>query len=98
MKIIYRPHLKRRLNERKIPYNYPKRIYIEAKQKFFDTETDHHIAFSNLQYAEKLKNITISYDIIGQNIEIVTIHPISDKEIENKIKSGRWVKDEKSKR
>jgi len=98
MKIVYRPHLKRRLKQRKIPYDYPKKIYFRAKQKFIDTETDHYIAVSKLEYAGKLRNLAISYDIIGQNIEIVTVHPTSDQEINNKIKSGRWVKDEKSKR
>lgn len=60
--------------------------------------TLHHIAISRLEYAGMLRNMSISYDIIGKNIEIVTIHPISDKEIENKVKSGRWVKNEKTKR
>lgn len=98
MKIIYRPHLKRRLKERKIPYDYPKKIYLEARQKFFDTKTDHHITVSKLKYSGKLRSLVISYDIIGTNVEIVTIHPISDQEISNKTKSGRWVKNEKSKR
>ena len=98
MKIIYRPHLKRRLKERKIPHDYPKKIYLKSKQKYFDLETNHHIAISRLIYSNKSRNIIISYDIIGQNIEIITVHPMSDKEIGNKIKSERWVKDEKTKR
>ena len=92
MKIIYRPHLKSRLKVRKIPDDYPKKVYRNSKQKFFDTATNHHIAVSRLSYAGKIRNMAISYDIIDQNIEIVTIHPISDKEIENKINSERWTK------
>lgn len=98
MKIIYRPHLKRRIKERKIPNDYPKKIYLKSKQKYFDSQTSHHIAVSSLLYAGKLRNMTISYDIIDEQIEIITIHPISDKEISDKIKSGRWTKDEKTKR
>ncbi len=93
MKVIYRSHLKRRLKERKIPDNYPKRIYLESKKKFFDMATNHQIAILELTYSGKLKNLAISYDIIGQQVEIITIHPISTKEIDNKIESGRWTKE-----
>lgn len=97
MKIVYRPHLIRRLKERKIPNDYPKKVYRQYEQKFFDTATSHNIAISKLEYAEKLRNMAISYDIIGENIEILTIFPISDREIENKIKSERWTENEKTK-
>lgn len=92
MKIVYRAHLKRRLHERKIPDDYPKKIYLAAEQKYFDAATSHNIAVSKLKYAEKLRSMAVSYDIIGEQIEIITIHPISDKEIGNKIKTRRWIK------
>lgn len=92
MKIIYRPHLERRLKERKIPHDYPKKIYLKSKRKYFDLGTNHYIAISRLIYSGRSRNMTISYDIIDKQIEIITIHPISDQEISNKIKSGRWIK------
>lgn len=96
MKIIYREHLKRRLRERKIPNSYPKKIFLNSTRRFFDTGTNHHIAVAKLQYAGKLKNLALSYDIIDEQVEMITVHPISDQEITNKIKSGRWIKDEKN--
>lgn len=96
MKIIYREHLKRRLKERKIPSSYPRRVYLNSTQRFFDTGTNHHIAIAKLEYAGKLKNLAVSYDIIGSQIELITIHPISDQEILNKVKIGRWTRDEKN--
>lgn len=96
MRIIYRPHLKRRLKEREIPDDYPKKIYKNAKLRFIDTLTNHHIAISKLEYQEKLRNLVISYDIINPNIEIITIHPISDSDIETRIKTKRWTKHETS--
>ncbi|OGM33399.1 hypothetical protein A2803_04335 [Candidatus Woesebacteria bacterium RIFCSPHIGHO2_01_FULL_44_21] len=92
MKIIYRPHLKRRLKERKFPDDYPHKIYKEAKFRFFDTQTKHHIAIAKMEYADKLRNLSISYDKIGNKIEIITIHPISDEDIKSRIKSKRWQK------
>ena len=96
MRIIYRPHLKRRLKEREIPEDYPKKIYKTAKLRFKDKLTNHHIAISKLKYAEKLRNLVISYDIIGSNIEIITIHPISDQDIKTRVKTKRWIKHETS--
>ena len=91
-RIIYQPHLKRRLKERKIPSDYPKTIYKISKSYYFDNETEHLVAVSKLQYAEKLRNMVAIYDKIDENIEIVTVFPISAKELKNKIKSGRWQK------
>ncbi len=96
MGIIYRPHLKRRLKERKVPNNYPKKIYENAKLRFRDTLTSHNIAISRLEYGKKLRNLVISYDIMGSNIEIITIHPISDSDIKIRIKTKRWIKHETS--
>jgi len=97
MKIIYSPHLKRRIKERNFPEDYPRKIYAKTKQHFQDVETGHHIAIARLKYAKKLRSLVISYDIIGSNIEIITIHPISIQEIKKRIRTGRWiVKNEKN--
>jgi len=92
MKAIYRPHLKRRLKERLFPIDYPRKIYNQAEIHYLDTQTNHFIAVGKLKYAGKMRNLAISYDIIGENIEIITIHPISEKELKNKINTGRWKK------
>ncbi len=97
MKVIYRPHLKRRIKERGFPEDYPRKIFAKAKQHFQDTETGHHIAITKLKYAGKARSLVISYDIIDSNIEIITIHPILSQEIKNRIKTGRWIeKNEKN--
>ncbi|MBI4029030.1 MAG: hypothetical protein HY376_01570 [Candidatus Blackburnbacteria bacterium] len=96
MKIIYRSHLKLRLKERKFPNSYPRKIYKESKNHYLDAKTSHKIATAKLLYAGKVRSLVISYDIILETVEIITIHPISDQEIKNKIEAGRWRKDEKS--
>lgn len=92
MKIIYREHLKIRIKERNFPDDYPRMVYRKAKHHFLDLKTKHYIAITKLKYAEKVRNLAISYDIISSNIEIITIHPISDQEIKKRIKVGRWIK------
>jgi hypothetical protein len=92
VKIFHRPHLLRRLNERKIPKDYPKIIYQKSKQHYFDNETKHYVAVSKLRYAQKVRSMAAAYDIIGPDIEIITIFPISETELTNKINSERWIK------
>ncbi len=92
MKIIYRPHLKRRIREREFPQDYPREVYKKAIQHFLDVKTNHYVAIAKLRYAKKVRNLTISYDIIGSNIEIITIHPVLSQEIKKRIKIGRWIK------
>ena len=36
----------------------------------------------------------IVYEIKDEKIEIITIHPISDEKIKNRILTGRWTKNE----
>ena len=96
MKIIYRSHLKRRLIERKVSNIYPSKIYKEAEQVFYDIIANHYIAVKKLHYAGSFRNMVIAYDIIDERIEIITIHPISDSELRNKVRSRRWKHYEKT--
>lgn len=98
MKVLYRPHLKRRIRQRAIPHDYPRKVYQQAKMHFIDILTGHHIAISKMQYAGKLRNLVVSYDIINTNVEIITIHPISYREINKRLISKRWRKNEKRQR
>lgn len=92
MKIIYSAHLKRRLKERQFPYDYPQRIYKQAELKLYDNFTNHHISILKLKYTGKTRSIAISYDIIKDIVEIITIHPISENDIEKRIRQKRWQK------
>lgn len=96
MKIILRPHLKIRLEQRKIPLNYPIKITKDPEQKYFDTLTNHLIAIKNLEYNDKVRPMVTAYDIIGQDLQIITVHPSTTQEISNKVKRERWVKNDES--
>lgn len=95
MKIILRPHLIIRLKQRKIPQGYPSKILAKPEFKYFDNLTGHFIAVRKLEYNKKLRLMSAAYDIIGEEIQIITVHPVSKQEIVNKIQRKRWVKDEK---
>lgn len=96
MKIVYKLHLKIRLKQREIPIDYPRQIIEFPEQEYFDTLAKRNIAIKKLYFEGKLRNIVVAYDIIKDRIEIVTVHIISSKEIENKVRVGRWRKYEKN--
>ncbi len=92
--IIYTDHLKLRLNIRKIPENYPREIYEEPDQLFEDKLEGNSIAVRKMQYNNKNRNMMIAFEKSGAGVEIITIHPISDEKILNRVMTGRWVKNE----
>ena len=94
IKIKYTDHLKLRLKIRRIPEGYPKKIYQNPEQKFFDISEGTFIAIKKLFYNKKLRNMMIAYEKKQREIEIITIHPITDEKIINRVVRERWIKNE----
>lgn len=92
MEITYTNHLILRLNIRRIPLGYPEIIYRYPQQKFFDNIEGNFIAIKKLKYNGKLRNMMIAYETKDEKIEIITIHPINDEKIRNRILTKRWTK------
>lgn len=90
------PLLKIRLRERLIPQNYPNKIVSAPDEKYFDTATNHQVAVKNLEYNSKVRPMAVAYDIIEEDIQIITIHPTTEQEIKNKLERKRWIKNEKA--
>lgn len=91
-KAVYTEHLKLRLRVRKIPEEYPEEIYKNPEQRFFDNWERTFIAIKKLRYNKKLRNMMIAYEEKEGKIEIITIHPITEEKIINRIMSKRWTK------
>lgn len=93
-KVDYTEHLRIRLRIRKIPEEYPKEIYQNPEQKFYDNVEGNFIAIKKLRYNKELRNMMIAYEEKEGKTEIITIHPIADEKIINRIISRRWTKNE----
>ena len=96
MKIVLIPHLKIRLKERRIPQDYPKIIIQNSEEKYKDLDTGYNIAVRSMEYSGKLRPMVVAYAIMKSEVIAVTIYPTSRQEIENKLKRGRWIKNEES--
>lgn len=94
VKVEYTNHLKLRLKVRKIPEHYPKDIYESPEQKFYDNSEKTSIAIKKLHYNKKLRNMMIAYEDKEDLVEIITVHPITEEKIINRIMTGRWSKNE----
>ena len=94
VKVEYTDHLKLRLKVRKIPENCPKDIYENPEQKFYDNSEKTFISIKKIHYNKKIRNMMIAYEEKEDLIEIITIHPITDEKIINRIMNGRWSKNE----
>jgi len=92
IKIHYTSHLELRLSIRKIPFDYPRRIYQNPDQRFMDVLENKEIAIKKLMYNRKLRNMMVAYETKAEFIEIITIHPITDEKIINRAMSGRWLR------
>jgi len=90
MKFVYTSHFKFRAKQRRVPFKLAREIFANSKENYLDNLRGHHIKIAKMKFNKKVKTIMLSYDIMNKTIEFITIHPIRDKEVENKISSGRW--------
>ena len=90
IEIRYTKHLILRIKIRRIPFEYPKLILDNPDREFIDVLEKKKIAIKKLKYNKKVRNMMIAYEIKDRFIEIVTIHPISDEKIINRVMNGRW--------
>lgn len=94
MELIYTSHLEFRLKTRKIPYDLPRRIFQQARERYFDNLTKHYIAIHRVEFNGKIREMALTYDkrIDLDLMEIITIHPIKPYQKRSRINSGRWRK------
>lgn len=90
--IVYSLHLQFRLGFRQIARNLPKNIYLTAKERYFDKETQKFIAIKKVKFKNKLREMAVSYEESAERITLITIHPLKLLQKSNRIKAERWKK------
>lgn len=88
MEVRYSAHLRFKLQVRKIPADLPERIYRESNQRFFNHHSVRHIAVMETRYQHRRTLMMIAYDQFPDYVEIITIHPITKTQIEERLQNG----------
>lgn len=91
-KVRYTPHLELRLRMRQIPRYMPRQIYFLADHRYLDVSTGHNIAVKLVRYGRKQVYFMIAYEKTGEEVVIVTIHPISEEQINARLDNKMWTK------
>jgi hypothetical protein len=92
MQIKYSDHIKNRLDLRRIEYDLPKRVFEEAKERYFDRETGHLIAVMKIDLYNKNREVMVAYVIEEDCAKLLTMHPLREGQKQNRINTGRWRK------
>lgn len=91
-KVKYSSHLIARIRIRKIPFNLPRKIYIEADEYYLDNQTLLFIALKKVEHKGKIRDFIVAFKETGKVVEIITSHPLKPYQKEARVRSGRWTK------
>ena len=89
-KIVYSSHLELRLKIREIPRSLPRDVYQNSRERYFDKETGKNIAIGKIRFKGKLREIIVVYEERGDEIKLITAHPLKALQKVSRIRTGRW--------
>jgi hypothetical protein len=83
--------LEDRLVLRHIERGLPERIIRQAQRSVTDTATGYRIAVATVVYcgADHLRMVV--FEVTESEIIAVSIHPLEERDVERKIRNGRWI-------
>lgn len=90
-KLVYTEHLKLRLRLREIPEGYPHAIFDNHERRYYDVLDRTWIYIKKLEYNGKIRNMIIACREESETVDVITIHPMTDEKIINRVLKGRWV-------
>lgn len=96
MKLVYTKHLKERLADRKIPLKIVRKVFQTKEAQYYDHLRHRHIYVSKTIYKGKIRKMLVAYDKIGRVVEIVTTHPITDRQINQRLQTRRFTYENKN--
>lgn len=92
MKVHHTKHLIERLQLRQIDAELPATIYQQATERYIDIDTGYHVAVMDALLYGKMRHVMVAYVSEGDEIRLLTIHPLKDGQKDNRLASGRWRK------
>jgi len=90
MRVTSSKHLRFKMQQPAIPDSVPERIYRESRQRFYNHHSLRQIAVLEVLHRQRWVLMMIAYDQTPEEAEIITIHPITRDQIQERLRSGRW--------
>jgi len=76
---------------RAIPQGLPEAVYREADSHFLDTQTGLLVAVKRLPFQGRERDMALIYAKSGDDVLLVTLHPLREGQRERRIQTGRWI-------
>lgn len=94
MEVVYSRHFALRKELRHIPDGLAETILKNADSYCIDVTTGYHIAVKRVEFNGAIRDMALTYSITDGKIVLITLHPLKEGQRENRVQSGRWVKNE----
>jgi len=89
-RIVYCDHLTERLKLRQIDEALPRQMIRQAERVFRDTATGYQVAVARAPYLGGEHLMMVAFEVEGDVATAITIHPLEERDMEMKVRSGRW--------
>lgn len=90
MNFIYSKHFLERNALRNINDGTAEILFREADGHYTDMQTNTSIAVKRMELHQKIRDVSLSYIVKGDDVLFITIHPLKEGQKQNRINSGRW--------
>jgi hypothetical protein len=88
--VRYSNHLDDRLALRHIERPLPETIIRQATRRFSDAATGYRIAVATVAYRGADHLMMVVFEETESEIVAVSIHPLEERDVERKVRNGRW--------
>ncbi len=92
MDVVYSKHFVIRKELRDIPDGMAEAVFTPPNEFYRDVRTDYLIAVKRLKFQGAERDMALTCTIYEGKILLITLHPLKDGQIKNRVRSGRWIK------
>jgi hypothetical protein len=89
--IHYTEYMLDRMAFGNVPQQVVDGILLTAMERYFDSETGRFIAAQRVRFHGRYKRFAVTYEEKGEEITAVTVHAVTKRQLEARMKRQRWV-------
>jgi hypothetical protein len=91
MKIRLSQHFDERKKLRSIPDGLAEIVLRQADEYFENGISGWFIAVKRIVFQGKDRDVALTYTITGNEIVLITIHPLKEGQKDQRVENGRWI-------